>query len=376
MANIGKLVFRGGLLAIACVIMLSMIYADFSFSAGHVKQSLKTSQQLLVELEDAVGAVPTECVCPVVPAETCSNAAGAALPSVPDTVSAWSSVKYAPFPYVMKRKCIIGSFGLDWDHINFMIENTTMPFAIVRYGDGERNLIQGKGIGQGTQAFSQDKFWFEGGDSELGTDLKWSLTGHFGQQFYYGFASPRDDGAGLHWYLEHTEQLCPFITYANLFVNANYPRTKAMLLRLIETKLDRIALIANYEGIDRFLSLQTSIPAGFMSMSLPDDAPHIYVGEQRVALIANVTVLAKSVTGYLFIVAGGPMAKPLVAHMWNANPTNQYVDFGSSVDEIMKGRITRPYMTPGSGYAEQVDPPFTVDDLDRPVVVNYDYMGG
>jgi hypothetical protein len=93
-------------------------------------------------------------------------------------------------------------------------------------------------------------------------------------------------------------------------------------------------------------------------------------------LIANVTVLAKSVTGYLFIVAGGPMAKPLVAHMWNANPTNQYVDFGSSVDEIMKGRITRPYMTPGSGYAEQVDPPFTVDDLDRPVVVNYDYMGG
>lgn len=235
----------------------------------------------------------------------------------------------------------------------------------------------GKEIGQGTQAFTEDRFWFEGGESELGRDLAWSLTNHFGQQYYYGFASPIDDGAGLHWYLQHTQQLCPFITYANLFVNKNYQRTKAMLLRLFATQesLSRMVLIANYEGVKRFMDMYRP-PPGFAYMELPDDAPHYWRGDSRRQLIGNATALARSRTGSLFVVSGGPMAKPLIAYMWNANPGNQYVDFGSSTDEILKGRKTRPYMTPETSYAQQVDPLFTVDDNDRPVLVNYDYLGG
>jgi len=294
--------------------------------------------------------------------------------AVPVT-SAWEAVRAAPFPHGMRRKCIIGTFDNDWDHVADLIWNRTAPFAFVRYGDGERNLIRGLAIAQSMQAFSQDKFWWDGGESELGADLRWSLTGHFGQPFYYGFASPRDDAAGLHWYLENTEQLCPFITFANLFVNNNYPRTKELLTRVLEERLDKVVLVANHESIAGFARGHV-VPPGFHMLSLPDDAAHFYKGESRLALIANVTALARSVTGHLFIVSGGPMAKPMIAHMWDANPANQYVGFGSSLDELLKGRATRPYMNASTISAQQVDPVFTVDDLQRPVVVNYAYWGG
>jgi len=367
---------KGKLLALSLVaaLVVAMLYTDVM-----VAMRWEPSRTMLWRLwpnnnetSNNVGMLRRQC--PTVAAGTAAVAAVSA-PAVGNVMSAWDAVREAPYLNGMKRKCIIGTFGSDWDHIADLIWNRTVPFAINRYGDGERNLIKGLAISQSTQAFSQDKFWWDGGDSELGADLRWSLTGHFGQQFYYGFASPRDDGDGLHWYLEHTEQLCPFITYANLFVNHNYPRTKGLLSRVLEERLGEIVLVANHESIAGFVR-ERVVPPGFRMLSLPDDAAHFYKGESRLALIANVTALARSVTKHLFIVSGGPMAKPMIAHMWQANPTNQYVDFGSSLDELLKGRITRPYMTSTTSYAQQVDPPFTVDNLQRPVVVNYDYMGG
>jgi hypothetical protein len=62
--------------------------------------------------------------------------------------------------------------------------------------------------------------------------------------------------------------------------------------------------------------------------------------------------------GTLFITCGGPLSKPLIKAMWVERPEHQYVDFGSSMDEILKGRRTRPYMDPNSPYARGVDPQF------------------
>lgn len=277
----------------------------------------------------------------------------------------------------LPRKCSVGTFQRDWTYIAELMRNGSQPFALTRYGDGERNLIYGKEVSKQTQAFQMDKFWFEGGESEIGKDLAWSLTGHFGQPFFYGFASPYDDAHGLRWYLENTEQHCSYITYANLFVNANYAGTKALLQELVEKQLHRVVLVANYASVAYFLKQMKEqgrkLPKDFAYLELPDDAPHTYVGHFRQELIANATALArKAKPGTLFLVSGGPMAKPLIAHMWDASPQNQYCDFGSSMDEIFKGIITRPYMTPGNQYAQQVDPSWGCMEDGSPVLVGYD----
>lgn len=51
------------------------------------------------------------------------------------------------------------------------------------------------------------------------------------------------------------------------------------------------------------------------------------------SLIARESVLASRYDGHLFVISGGPLAKILIAEMWDANCRNRYVDFGSTVDK-------------------------------------------
>jgi hypothetical protein len=50
------------------------------------------------------------------------------------------------------------------------------------------------------------------------------------------------------------------------------------------------------------------------------------------------------------------MAKVLISYMWKSNKNNIYIDFGSAMDEVLKGRRTRPYMDSKHNYAKQTDP--------------------
>jgi len=269
----------------------------------------------------------------------------------------------------------VGSFDGDWEHIADLIRNGTQPFAIARYGDGERALITGQPIGKQMQAWTVDKFWSSGGPTELGADLADSLTGHYGQDFYYGFASPYDDGVALEWYLRRVEQGCGWLTFANLFVNVHYARTRELVASLLQPRLSRCSvMVMNHEslaGFRRQFDPGNEVPA----LSVPDDAAYSWNGETRAALLANATALARSHTGCLFWVSAGPMAKPLIAAMWRAHPHNQYVDWGSSVDEIFKLASTRAYQQAGSVYAQQVDPDWTVDRLERPALALFDWLG-
>ena len=60
------------------------------------------------------------------------------------------------------------------------------------------------------------------------------------------------------------------------------------------------------------------------------------------------------VTNKTFFVSAGPVSEILIHKMFVSNPNNQYVDVGSSIDEFVHGRITRPYMDPNSQYAKEV----------------------
>jgi hypothetical protein len=274
-----------------------------------------------------------------------------------------------------QRRCVVGSFDGDWDHIAGLITNGTVPFALARYGDGERALIAGQPIGQEMQAWTVDKFWSPGGATQLGADLADSLTGHYGQDFYYGFASPYDDGAALEWYLRRVEAGCGWLTYANLFVNVHYGRTRDLVASLLLPQLTRCSVMvlnhASLAGFRRQFDPDGRVPG----LAVPDNAAFSWSGDTRQALLDNATALARAHTGCLFWVSAGPMAKPLIAAMWRAHPGNQYVDWGSSVDEIFKLTPTRAYQQGGSAYAHQTDPDWTVDRMDRPALALFDWLG-
>jgi len=232
-------------------------------------------------------------------------------------------------------------------------------FAFVRYADGEYSLIKGLKIGKDSQAFLMDKFWSDGGPSQIGTDLKESLTGHYGEHYYYGFASPKEDPAGVAFFLESTEQHCAFISYSNLWINAFYPTTKALLERMLFVNSSRTVVVANHAGLSR---LQSEGKGSFLSMQLPDYVNSIWAGDIRMQLIRNASSLALSVHRHVFFVSGGPMAKVLISYMWNSNKNNIYIDFGSAMDETLKGVKTRPYMDAKHNLARQVEPAWYIGE--------------
>ena len=65
------------------------------------------------------------------------------------------------------------------------------------------------------------------------------------------------------------------------------------------------------------------------------------------------------------MVSGGPVGKIIIAWMWEANPSNKYVDFGSTLDPFLRGIHTRGYHDRTSPYAKQVDPSWYVDEDGR-----------
>jgi hypothetical protein len=274
------------------------------------------------------------------------------------------------------RGCVVGPYDGDFDTVTALLKAADGPgFAFVRYADGELGVAQGRDIGNEEWHFSP------GQASRMQADLLESLKGHFGQRYWYAFASPLDDTDGLQWYLQRTEQSCGYVSYANMWVNSHYPRTQALLQELTQTTYrGRTVLVVNEESV-RKVTEAGGLPAG----GAPAGAGHWAVDalpladnlvtqwentEVRGRVKAAAEALASRHSGALFMVSGGPVGKVIIAWMWASNPSNKYVDFGSTLDPFLRGKVTRAYHNPGHQHASQVDPRWYVAADGRPTILH------
>jgi predicted DCC family thiol-disulfide oxidoreductase YuxK len=132
-----------------------------------------------------------------------------------------------------------------------------------------------------------------------------------------------------------------------------------MLLHTLATQHARTVLVANHEGLAKHAPCAASHEQALAGcVPVPDNAVHAWEAEDsRSALVEAALALARALpAGSLFVVCAGPLSKPLIAALWDAAPRHQYIDFGSAMDETLKGRRTRPYMDADSSYAKGVDP--------------------
>ena len=107
--------------------------------------------------------------------------------------------------------------------------------ALLRYGDGERAIMTG------IQVTAQEGWTSPEGSSKFGHKL--SETMHIKESnVYYGISCPCCDQSAYYWYLSRINNTN--ITFANIFVNANYVKFIEKFL-----KLNRDAIfIGNYRA--------------------------------------------------------------------------------------------------------------------------------
>ena len=202
-------------------------------------------------------------------------------------------------------------------------------FALARYWDWEHMLIEGKEVWPWTQASVQDKR-----QSPQELTLLWlSLSRTMdicSSKYFYAIPCCCNPQWEL-WYREHIKS--DNITYANVFINGNYPTWE----RFIKTLKRDVIVIANHEGKDKRYPFPVK---KFIPMS--DDCVNYYK-QNCGRMLKSFRILAKESTNQLFFISAWPMANVIVYEMFKANPHNTYIDVGSALDLWTKWRATRGF---------------------------------
>ena len=137
------------------------------------------------------------------------------------------------------------------------------------------------------------------------------------------------------WYISNFKLNPLYTTFANIFVNKNW---KPWINFLLEENTP-FTFVGPYK-LPSIFCIQKYINLPLYLVNDWDSK-----GEQYLSDILNEVRKYKN---RIFLFAGGPISKILIAHSWNEHPYNIYLDVGSSLDSFMKGSTNREYAIEGS----------------------------
>lgn len=207
--------------------------------------------------------------------------------------------------------------------------------CLFRYGDGERNIMCG------IQTIAQEGWKAPNYVTELGKGLLRTLDLE-DENVFYGISCPCCDRNSYYWY--STRIKSKNITFANMFVNANYKyfvddfkkiRRNAVVICNEEGKGKQIG---NLNVLDYYCVDNDCV--SFYEKKLPS-----FIEEIK-------NKYGKSET-LLFVVSAGPLSEPIIYDLYKNNKNNCYIDFGSCIDIYIHNRDTRPYCNEKTEYAKR-----------------------
>lgn len=208
-------------------------------------------------------------------------------------------------------------------------------FTLFRSGDGERAIMTGRSV------TAQEGWVSPEYVSKLGVDL---YASHMleDENVHYAVSCPCCDPEAYYWYISRLPN--KNITFANLWVNINYPK---FVKKFTALKRD-VVLIANYRAENHPIA-----NLNILKHYKVGDNCITFWEEEAPALIEQIKAEYGDRNDLLYVVAAGPMAGPIIAELYKNNPNNCYIDFGSSIDSYFRKEFTRPYMQRGTMYAER-----------------------
>lgn len=215
-----------------------------------------------------------------------------------------------------------------------------IPTAWARYADGERMVITGESVGINTQAYSVDK-WQSHGITTFCHDLKATLNNE-DKDYFYAISCPCCDPKGCAYYQKNIRNTNK--SFANLWINANYHK----FIDIINNKiLEEVIMIANEEGINNKYPFNV-----IKYFPITNDIVNYYNMNKND--ICNKLLDFCDFDNKLVLISAGPFSEIIINLLWNKNNSNRYIDVGSSIDNYIHGKNTRPYLTPGTCYHGRV----------------------
>jgi|SRR5210317_260658 len=231
----------------------------------------------------------------------------------------------------------MSKFDTDFDYYTNLIKSDT-NFAYARYADGEVQLMRGNPIGNNSQAFMVDKWSSPSGMTPIGEQLLESLN-HSEENYHFAISGKSDSISDYEFLTEKIPN--DNLTFANLWINSNYQKMKEFYNSIEKD----VYMICNHRAQPQNFPFNVKEIFPF-----PDDCISYFIdlGEDYITQLLD---YVNQIENKLFLVSAGPVSEILIHRMYQSNPNNQYIDVGSSIDEFVHGKMTRPYMNPQSIYA-------------------------
>ena len=233
-------------------------------------------------------------------------------------------------------------FNTDFNYFWDLIEKNK-NFAFARYGDGEVMLMKGISISELTQAFQIDRWQAPNKLTKMGKELLETLN-HIEDDYFYAIPSKTDNIEASSYLKNNIAQKENNLTLANLWVNANYHNMKQKLNNL---KRDVILVCNHRANKENFPFKVTDITP------FPDDCVNFWESNGNI-FIKELINRYKDFNDKLFLISCGPVSEIIIHNLYLANRNNTYIDVGSSIDEFVHQKITRPYMDPRSAYHNMI----------------------
>lgn len=233
-------------------------------------------------------------------------------------------------------------FNSDFDFFWGLIESNK-NFAFTRYADGEVMLMKGEPVSHNTQAFAIDQWSAPNKMTKVGKELIESLN-HNEENYYYAISSKTDNINDYQFLINNIKQTNDKITFVNLWINANYTKSIAKYNELKR----KVILICNHKA------RKNNFPFQVLEINpFPNDCISFWE-DNSAPFLEEIILKYKDATNELFFISCGPISEIIIDKLYQSNPNNTYIDVGSSIDEFIHGKKTRPYMEQSSIYSKMI----------------------
>jgi len=215
-----------------------------------------------------------------------------------------------------------------------------VPFSLVRFGDGEMKIIQGELIDLSSKYNGEHKYVPGQPDGEEQRVLL-SESLHFRhEQYYVGIACPccvgMDNFSALK---EASAQPESQLTWANIFVNANYRTFLETTTPLLAHR--RIALVCHHQANTDGLPFQ--VEQRFSTGANAWIKDHQRLSQEMSAFLTELETNGRS-ESWVFLFCAGVLSNILVKELTEKFPRHTYIDAGSVYDSMLGLGKTRKYL--------------------------------
>jgi hypothetical protein len=208
------------------------------------------------------------------------------------------------------------------------------PFSLSRWGDGELTILEDKPID--IRSKGNGEFRYDPNLSQY-KPMRNNLIASYtfkSDNYYIGIACPCCVGQEKYEYMKtKSGQDEEHLTWANIFVNANYRRTMNELIPELSNHAVNLVINKNSN-----LNTIPFVPKNVWYVGT--DAWH---NDYVLALDILQHIIEHDIKNELFLFAAGPFANILTYVLWLGSKENTYIDIGSILDPYLQLKLTRGY---------------------------------